>query len=325
MKQLAFERTRRDAWQRFSEMLETLEAQAGKPSAGSGDPAFIEAYRETCRDLAIARTRGYAAAVCDELNDLVRRGHNLLYARRTGTLSRAIDFIAAEFPRQVRRDAPFVWAATGAFLLPLILIIIAVATEPDVLYSIMEEGQVRQMEAMYRPDAERLGRARASDSDFAMFGFYIWNNVSIGFQVFATGLALGLGTLFYLAYNGIFIGAVSGHLVGIGYGSTFLPFVAGHGAFELTAIVLSGAAGLKLGYALLAPGPLSRGASLRQAAAEAVTLVIGTTAMLFVAAFIEAYWSSTTWPPAVVKYLVGALLWALVIGYLTLAGRRHAA
>lgn len=323
MKQLAFERMRRQSWEQFAADLERLETGSGAGHGGDGD--FVEAYREVCRDLAVARTRGYGSCLLTELNDLVNRGHNLLYARRSGTFARAVAFVAAGFPRQVRRDAAFVWAACCAFVLPLVLIIVAIDVEPDVLYSVLDEPQVRQMEAMYQPDAERPGRARASDSDFAMFGFYIWNNVSIGFQVFATGLALGIGSLFYLGYNGIVIGAVAGHLVGIGYGDVFLPFVAGHGAFELTAIVLSGAAGLKIGYALLAPGELSRGAALRHAAAEAVTLVIGATGMLFVAAFIEAYWSSTRWPPAFLKYLVGAGLWLLVLGYLTLAGRRRAA
>ncbi|MCF5826820.1 stage II sporulation protein M, partial [Pseudomonas syringae] len=52
-----------------------------------------------------------------------------------------------------------------------------------------------------------------------------------------------------------------------------------------------------------------------------VQLIGGVILFLLIAAFIEAYWSSMTWPGPVIKYLVGALLWGLVAAYLTLAGR----
>ena len=118
------------------------------------------------------------------------------------------------------------------------------------------------------------------------------------------------------------IGAVAGHLSGIGYGETFWSFVIGHGAFELNAIVLAGAAGLMLGWALLAPGRYPRGEALRLAAQKAIQLLTGAALFLLIAAFIEAYWSSMTYTGANVKYVVGAGLWLLVLAYLLFAGRR---
>ena len=166
---------------------------------------------------------------------------------------------------------------------------------------------------------------RDSGDAWVKFGFYIMNNIGIAFQTFASGLLLGLGSLFFLLFNGLMIGAVAGHLTQIGYGQTFWSFVIGHGAFELTAIALAGAAGLKLGWALLAPGRLPRGEALRLAAARSVRLVGGVTLLLVLAAFVEAYWSSMTLASASVKYGVGAGLWLLVLAYLTLAGRgQHA-
>ena len=91
-----------------------------------------------------------------------------------------------------------------------------------------------------------------------MFGFYIRHNVGIAFQCFAAGLFAGVGSLFFLAYNGALIGAVAGYLTERGLAATFFSFVVTHSAFELTAIVLSGAAGLRLGTRLLAPGRQTR-------------------------------------------------------------------
>ena len=111
----------------------------------------------------------------------------------------------------------------------------------------------------------------------------------------------------------------------IGYGQTFWSFVIGHGAFELSAIALAGAAGLQLGWALIAPGQLTRGESLKLAAHHSVQMLCGVMVFLLIAAFIEAYWSSTTSIAPWLKYFVGALLWLLVATYLIFAGRiRHA-
>jgi uncharacterized membrane protein SpoIIM required for sporulation len=157
-----------------------------------------------------------------------------------------------------------------------------------------------------------------------MFGFYIRNNIGVAFQCFAGGLFLGLGSLFFLAVNGAFGGALAGYLTAQGMSGTFFPFVATHSAFELTAIVLAGAAGLRLGHALLAPGRLTRRHALVLATHEAVVLLYGVTAMLLVAAGVEAFWSSANWLPPTLRYSVAAGCWAAVIGYLTLQGR-HAA
>ena len=96
-----------------------------------------------------------------------------------------------------------------------------------------------------------------------------------------------------------------------------------HGSFELTAIVLAGAAGLRLGYALLAPGRQTRLQSLTQAARESMVIVYGVILMLLIAAAIEAFWSSARWLPLPLKYSVAALCWAVVLAYLTFQGRRE--
>ncbi|MGH8391937.1 MAG: stage II sporulation protein M, partial [Pseudomonas sp.] len=220
-----------------------------------------------------------------------------------------------------------VLAAGLLFFGSLLGIALLVYLFPDLIYSIVSPRQVAEMQAMYNPDASRLGRAaeRASSEDWMMFGYYVMHNIGIAFQTFAAGLLFGLGSVFFLFFNGLIIGAVAGHLTQIGYGQTFWSFVIGHGAFELSAIALAGAAGLQLGWALIAPGPLTRGESLRLAARKSVQMICGVMVFLLIAAFIEAYWSSTNAVAPWVKYLVGTALWLLMAAYLLFAGRnRHA-
>jgi hypothetical protein len=123
-------------------------------------------------------------------------------------------------------------------------------------------------------------------------------------------------------YNGAFSGAIAGYLTERGMAATFYPFVATHSAFELTAIVLSGAAGLRIGHALLAPGRLTRRQALVEATQASAVVLYGVAAMLLVAAGIEAFWSSAQWLAPPIKYGVAGLCWVAVLAYFTLQGRR---
>jgi uncharacterized membrane protein SpoIIM required for sporulation len=172
---------------------------------------------------------------------------------------------------------------------------------------------------MYSDSATLIGRE--AQGDWLMFGFYIRNNISIAFQCFAGGLFAGIGSLFYLIYNGALFGAIAGYLTERGHGPVFYSFVVTHSAFELTAIVLSGAAGLKIGHAWLAPGRLTRMQSLVAATRTCAVVVAGCAIMLLIAAAIEAFWSSASWIPHPIKYTVAAACWMAVLGYLTLQGR----
>jgi uncharacterized membrane protein SpoIIM required for sporulation len=123
----------------------------------------------------------------------------------------------------------------------------------------------------------------------------------------------------------VVIGTVTGYLVQAGLATNFFSFTSGHSAFELTAIVLCGAAGLRIGYALIAPGRQRRVHALRGAAQAAMPLVIGSAGMLVLAAGIEAFWSPRTELPPPVKYGFGLTMWLLTLAYFAMMGRRNAA
>jgi len=84
---------------------------------------------------------------------------------------------------------------------------------------------------MYSQSAAAIGRTRDAQNDWVMFGFYIANNIGVAFQCFASGLFAGVGSLFFLAFNGAYGGAIAGYLTEKGLGSTFYPFVVTHAAF----------------------------------------------------------------------------------------------
>lgn len=304
-------------WRRLEALLDRLDGRRGE-----GDPASLpRACRRVSQQLALATQRGYSPALVERLHELALRSHLHLYRPRLELGPRLRALLRVEVPRAVRREWPLVLLGHLLLYGPALAAGLAVVDEPSRVYLFLDPLQVETFEEMYDPQGEHFLRERAAGSDLEMFGFYIWNNVGIGFRTFASGALLGLGPVFFMATNGLHLGAVAAHLVGAGLGVPFSSFVIGHGSFELTAIVLAGAAGSRLGLGLLAPGPWPRAEALRRAAARALPVLEGAAILLVGAAVIEAFWSSSTLVPVAVKYAVGAALWLLVYGWLLLGGR----
>lgn len=327
MRQEQFVARHQAEWQAFEHWLQTrgdARVARGERNSGElGDEQVPQRYRRLCQQLALARRRGYSPVVTARLQELMQRGHNLLYRTPPPRWRRALEFVLADFPRLVRSEPGCMWAALALFALPLVGFFALLQFQPELIHSLMDPVQVAQMEQMYDPESPSHKLGRDSQSDWYMFGVYIMNNISIGLRTFASGLLFGVGAILVLIFNGVSIGAVFGHLQQIGYGDPLWRFVCGHAPFELTAIVIAGGAGMRLGLGLIAPGRLSRGESLRVAGVKGAKLCLGVAMMLLVAAFIEAFWSSTGSIPAAVKYSVSAVLWALVLAWLFFGGRGH--
>jgi uncharacterized membrane protein SpoIIM required for sporulation len=332
MKQAQFESRHSREWQRLSVWLEAKpkpQAAVGAPLpppvegalAALADIDFPVAYRRLCQQLALAERRGYGQALIERLRDLAERGHLQLYRPPRARFARVLDFFAREFPQRVRAERGVMLAAAAMYFLPFIACLVLLQYRPELAQLIMGHEQMAQMESMYDPAAKHHRLGRDSGSDLYMFGFYILNNVSIGFRTFAMGLVAGIGAAFALIFNGVVHGSAAGHLTAIGYGDPFWRFVAGHSAPELLGIVLSGGAGLKLGLSLLMPGQRTRLRAFKETGIDGARIILGVFAMLVLAAFIEAFWSSIGSIPAWLKYSVGISLWVLFLSWLLLAGR----
>lgn len=323
MRQQTFENKYQALWQELENLLHDLENKKKQQIDPAGLRKFPTLYRQTCYHYALAKTRQYSPQLIEQLHSLVMRAHQYFYRSNRFIMWQIIQFVLIDFPRCLRSQARLFWLSTGLLFGPAIVLGFLCYFNSDFIYTLMPEHQVVEYEAMYNPSAKILGRARESTTNFMMFGFYIQHNISIGFRTFAGGLLLGIGTILSLIFNGLIMGGLAGHLTQLGYTSTFWPFVSAHSAFELTAICISGAAGLKLTHALFAPGNRRRMDAIKYAAREALPLIIGAAGMLVIAAFIEAFWSSSTFFAPTTKYAVAGVLWALVLFYFLFAGRRY--
>ncbi len=331
MRQAEFERRHAAEWQRFERWLErqalhkgarrAVEVRLGEQGEVQLPLAEIPSrYRQLCAQLSLARERRYAPALVERLHAMVQAGHQLLYGAQAGRGLRFSAFVLTGFPQTFRHHWRPVALAALLFFGPLLGLIVAITFHPDLASVIVTPDKLLQAEAMYRPSIDRLGQRDASSAT-EMFGFYVFNNARIGFQTFAGGILLGIGSLFFLIFNGVVIGTVVGHLTAVGLGPQIWSFVAGHSALELTAIAISGGAGLKIGWALLAPGRRSRRRALIEEGRIALQMAAGAGLMFVAAAAVEAFWSPLVLADPTPKYLVGVLGWILLGVYLLRVGR----
>jgi uncharacterized membrane protein SpoIIM required for sporulation len=258
----------------------------------------------------------------DTLEQLTADPHHEIHQRRRLGWARLKTLAAMEFPCAVRAHAVYVWIALAVFAVPTLVLGALVYVRPELILTMFDSATAADFERIYSRATDSFGPTRTAASSWQMFGFYICNNIAVAFQCFASGVFAGVGSLFFLAFNGALGGAVGGYLTERGLATAFYSFVVTHAAFELTALVLAGAAGLKIGHALLVPGCRTRTLAVVVAARESSVIIYGVTMMLLIAAAIEAFWSSATWIAPLVKYCVAAVCWAAVLGYLTLQGRR---
>jgi uncharacterized membrane protein SpoIIM required for sporulation len=274
---------------------------------------FLNLYRMCCEHLALAQAQDFPAHVVERLSLITGRAHQIVYRQSDFGAARISRTLIEVFPLRVREHAGYMLVAALLLTVPTIAVGIATYLNPDLILTVVDSRTASEFEHMYAPSAESIGRLRDAGSNWAMFGFYIMNNIGIAFQCYVTGVIFGLGSLFFLISNGVFGGAIAGFVAARGHGPTFFTFVATHSAFELTAIVLCGGAGLRIGRSVLLPGRLTRLSSLQRAAQETSAIVFGASVMLVIAAAIEAFWSSAAWVVPQAKLACAAACWILVI------------
>jgi uncharacterized membrane protein SpoIIM required for sporulation len=194
---------------------------------------------------------------------------------------------------------------------------LAVELLPDVMLRRAEAGRARQ--------AGGRGYVEVAPEDRALMASgIITNNVRVSVACFAGGVFLGVGSLILLAYNGLAIGAFAGHFANVGLLGYLLTFILGHGALELFAIWVAGAAGFLLGRSIVAPGTLSRSDALVVSGRVAVRMVGATGVLLVIAGLIEGFISAGGYSVGV-RLVASAVSLALLGAYLVSGVRFRAA
>lgn len=91
-------------------------------------------------------------------------------------------------------------------------------------------------------------KRRVSEGELELNTLNIFfNNLKIAFFIYAGGLFVGIGTVFYLVTNGLFIGYAGSKFPFW----DFIVFTIPHGIIEVLGIIIAGAAGFRLAITLI--------------------------------------------------------------------------
>ena len=313
--------------ERWKELEELTRSMAGRPLSRRRSAAevarFAELYRSACADLALARSYHLPSGVIEHLNRLVRDANAKLYQKQESGLGNLLTLLFHDGPK-ILADDLFLWVAAVLFWIPFFASWHFVQNDIEFAEEVIGAGRLESTEEMFSEPFDSLDFGER----FAMAAFYVKNNGGIGLQCFALGVLGGVGGVLILLSNGILLGAVFGHMqssaVEAATRAHFAEFTTAHGPFELTAIVLSAAAGMRIGFAFFCTGGYARFDAVRLAARKAVPAMIGALVLFALAACIEAFVSPSPMQPLSevgvealqVKRFVAALSTALLAGWL---------
>jgi uncharacterized membrane protein SpoIIM required for sporulation len=276
-----------------------------------GVPAVLRLaalYRGAAADLALARRRHPGDPVIAQLESLVARARHVVYAEEPRRGSLRTFFARTYWVRVRERPAPLL-LAIALLVVPAALAAAWSLTDPGAALGLIPEE--------FRNAVEPVGDTGMTAAESAAFSSTVMtNNIQVTILAFATGILLGLGTALVVAYNGLILGAVAGGAIGNGNGLAFAEFVTAHGIIELSCIAVAAAAGLRIGYAIVAPGPRTRGAALVAEARPAISIVLGTIPWVVLAGIIEGFVTRAGFglvPGILLGVVVGATYWSLVI------------
>jgi len=297
--------------------LDSLLQQAEKRGLRSMTPAQIHQlaslYRSVAADLARARTQQAGQVLVQDLQRLTSRGYAQIYQGLRRQEWHALwAFYRWGLPAVVQQCAGYVALATGLFAAAGLIAWWFAWRDPTFLALLVPAELISQV----RDRQELWMGSIVGVEPFASSSIMI-NNLKVSFAAVAGGMTAGIVTIYIILLNGLMIGSI-GALVGqnnLAY--PFWAFVFPHGALELPAIFLAGAAGFLLGRAILFPGRFCRADALKYYGAQAAQLMFGVIPLLVIAGLIEGFFSPNPAVPDAVKYGTGILLLTGLLVYLS--------
>ena len=283
----------------------------------SGDEIdeLVSTYQRATTHLSELRSAGHDPALTARLSARLTRARAAISGAHTPAWRSIGAFAAVSFPAMAYR-ARWWWLGSAAASLAVALISgWWIARNPAVQASLLSKSAVSGL-------VNHQFRSYYSQAAASTFAFKVWtNNVLVAAEALISGVLLGVPTLLVLLDNAFNLGVDGGLLIGHGKAAEFFTLILPHGMLELTAVFLAAAAGLRLGWSVIDPGPRPRSRALAEEGRATVTIAIGMIGVLLVSGVIEAFVTPSQLP-SWARILIGAAAEAAFLTYVIALGRR---
>ncbi|QTL98314.1 stage II sporulation protein M [Iocasia frigidifontis] len=270
-------------WEKLESLSSIINKKGVKSLSSKQVKDFLNIFKQCSHHLAYTRTHYPNSNIVSYLNNLVSKGHSHVYTVKKSSFRNFKNYIFSGFPELLKKNRIYLLGSLGFFTLGIIISFLFVLYKPEQAYLFLPGDLVESIKA------NKLG---GGEWNYPLMSSYIMiNNITVALRAFVLGITLGLGTIYVLFFNGTMLGALTAlvylYADPIKYWSLILP----HGIIELSAIFISGAAGLIIAKSILLPGKYSRKHALIAASKQAVSLVIGVVFMLIIAGIIEGFFT----------------------------------
>jgi uncharacterized membrane protein SpoIIM required for sporulation len=309
--------TNQASWDRLATLVGRASRQVRRLSADELEE-MVSLYEHTATQLSYARTTYRDPALTANLSSLVARAGAVVYGSRPRTLRALGQFFAVTFPAAVWYSRRFVAVSAALLLVPAFAVGLWVASSPR---AVEATGPKAVREAYVNQDFEQYYRS-APASQFASQVFT--NNVQVSIYAFAAGIAFCLPTAFILIYNGAGVGVAGGLFASVGQQAKFWGLILPHGLLELTAVIIAGGAGLRLGWTLIDPGDRTRRDALADEGRRSLAIVAGLVVVFLAAGTIEGFVTGSSLPTWA-RVGIGAVGETVLLSWLVVRGRAAAA
>ena len=311
MNETSFVERREPDWKRITLLCDKAEST---PAAltDSELSEFIRLYRNVSSDLALVRTQSSNEPLMLYLNDLAGRAYGLLYTAERKPLGKSLAGAIATAAQTVRRRKWFILTSALLFFGSGLFLYGLLTVRPDLRQNVIVDTG---MEDAFKEWTQGSLPKRSSSDSIAAWGMYASNNPMVAISGGAISAStFGLGTVYILVENGQVIGTLSFEMARVGKLGFLWVSIMPHGVPELSGLVISGAAGLCMGWALINPGRKRRGEALLEAGKDAITLLATSVVMMLIAAPIEGFFSFSSSVPTAAKLsviIVELIVWGV--------------
>lgn len=304
MKESFFIKQNIDKWRR-------LEKHLDQPH--KNPDTLVDQFIQVSEDLSYAQTYYKNRSVRLYLNDLARQLYSYVYKNRRSNKRDIIFFWKEELPKMM-------WDARKELLLSFCTLCIAVTIgifssikDSHFVNSILGDDYIAMTEANIANNDPMA--VYKSMNEWDMYFKITLNNIRVDFLTFASGLLLGIGSLFITLYNGIMIGTFQFFFYEKGLLQESMLAIWLHGTLEIGGMVIATTAGLRLGSGLLFPGTYTRLQAFQRSAKQGFKILMGTLPITAFAAIIESFMTRYTNTPDIIRGFLILLSLFFLIGY----------
>ncbi len=264
-------------------------------------------------DLSYARTFYKNRSVKIYLNEIAKFLFNDINKAKQNYFKSFVKFWKTDLPLVMYVSRRSMLISFVVFVSCFILGVITSRYDPSFCKTILSSNYIDMTnENIAKGDAMAVYK---SDGELETFLPIFVNNIRIDFVTFFSGIFMAIGSLFIMIVNGVMVGVFQYFFISKGlFWESFLAIWT-HGTLEISAIILSGGAGLTLGKGLLFPGTHSRFQALKASGMNGLKIIMGVAPVTLLAAFIEGFLTRHTTIPDAIRFSFILLSLSFVLLY----------